>query len=250
MRVSPETYYYSLEKGGIPIGVAASSIDTSKTRVISSDLVRGKFPVGDTVLKIEARSEARFTRGMRLRDFVIRAYGDISPFMIRGVMQEGEDKTIRITTESLGVKPMTTEIVADAPVFIPTIAPLPLMLRRKPRVGDSINVSMYDPMSRQLRDVTMKIQADSLFLLADSAALDSATGRWVKVHQDSVRGWRITARNSPLTAWVDEAGRLVAASESGGTSMVRTAFEIAFSNWRLDNPTTPPIPKRRQQRRR
>ena len=248
MRVSPETYYYSLEKNGVPIGVAASSIDTSKTRVISSDLIRGKFPAGDTVFRIEARSEARFTRGMRLRDFVIRAYGDIKPFMIRGVMQEGEEKTLRVTTESLGVKPITTEAIADAPVFIPTMAPLPLLLRREPEIGDSINVSMYDPMSRSLHDVTMRIEADSLFLVADSAALDSASGRWVKVHQDSLRGWRITRRNGQLTAWVDASGRLIAASEPGGISMVRTAFEIAFSNWRLDNPNSAPIPKRRRHR--
>jgi hypothetical protein len=101
-----------------------------------------------------------------------------------------------------------------------------------------VRVSLFDPMSRGLHDVTLSIQADSLFLIADSAAFDSTSGRWVKAHQDSVRGWRITRRSSPLTAWVDQGGRLLAATEPGGISLIRTTFEIAFANWRLDNPVT------------
>ena len=235
MRVSPETFYYTLQKDGRNIGVAASAIDTSRTRVISTDLVRGKFPSGNDTLRLEFRSEARFTRGMRLRNFTLRGDGDITPFMLRGVMQEGEDKTLRLTIEKKGGRPITKESIADAPVFIPTMASLPLMLTREPKIGDSVRVSLFDPMSRGLKTVTMHLEADSLFLIADSATFDSTANHWVKAHQDSIRGWRVTPRNAPVTAWVDAAGRLVAASEPGGLSMIRTAFEIAFANWKIDN---------------
>ncbi|HEY0241785.1 MAG TPA: hypothetical protein VGC52_03875 [Gemmatimonadaceae bacterium] len=234
MRVSPETFYYTLQQAGKQVGVASSAIDTSKTRVTAADLVRGRFPVGNDTLRLEARSEARFTRGMRLRDFIIRADGDLTPFQVRGVMQEGEEKTLRVTTEPRGERPITQEAIAEAPVFIPTVAPLPLMLTRSPKTGDSVRVAMFDPVSRGLKTVTLRIEADSLFLIADSAAFDSTSNRWVKAHQDSVRGWRITTRSSPVTAWVDAMGRLIAASEPGGISMVRTAFELAFSNWKND----------------
>jgi hypothetical protein len=236
MRISPERYYYTLQQNGSTIGVAMSAIDTSKTRVTAFDLVRGRFPVGNDTLRVEGRSEARFTRGMRLRDFVIRGDGDITPFMIRGVMQEGEEKILRTTTVSRSKrnKPITQEAIADAPVFVPTMAPLTLMLTRSPKIGDSVRVSMYDPTSRNLKTTTMRIQADSLFLVADSATFDSTSNRWVKARQDSLRGWRITGRTSPITVWVDAGGRLIAASEPGGISMVRTAFEIAFANWKIE----------------
>lgn len=233
MRVSPETFYYTLEQNGHQVGVASSAIDTSKTRVIASDLVRGRFSIGNDTLRVEGRSEARFTRGMRLRDFIIRADGDLTPFMLRGVMQDGEEKTLRLTTETKGARPVTKETVAEAPVFIPTISPLPLMLTRAPKIGDSVKVALFDPVSRGLKNVTLHIQADSLFLIADSAAFDSTSNRWFKVRQNSLRGWRITDRHSPVTAWVDAAGRLIAASEPGGVTMTRTAFEIAFANWML-----------------
>ena len=232
MRVSPETFYYSLHQGDTQVGVAASTVDTSKTRVIATDMVRGRFPVGNDTLRIEGRSEARFTRGMRLNDFMIRASGDLNPFQIRGVMQEGESKTLRITTEHKGERPITQEAIAEAPVFVPTVAPLPLLLTREPKIGDTVRVSLFDPMSRGLKTVTLHIEADSLFLIVDSASFDSTANRWVKAHQDSVRGWRITRAGSPLTAWVDKAGRLVAASEPGGIRMVRTAYELAFENFK------------------
>jgi len=234
MRVSPATFYYTLEQAGKQVGVASSAIDTSKTRVIASDLVRGRFPTGNDTLRVEARSEARFTRGMRLRDFVIRADGDLNPLLLRGVIQEGEEKTLRVTSEAKGARPVTLESLADAPVFIPTASPLPLMLTRVPKIGDSVKVALFDPLSRDLKKVTLRIYADSLFLVADSATFDSTSNHWVKAHQDSVRGWRITDSKSPVTAWVDRAGRLIAASEPGGVQMVRTAFEIAFANWNLD----------------
>lgn len=252
LRVSPATYYYTLQQGEKQVGAASSAIDTSKTRVISADFVRGEIPVGKEVLRLEARSEARFTRGLRLRDFIMRAVGDVTPFTLQGVMQEGEKKTLRITTETKGERPITQEAVATQPVFVPTMSPLLLMLTKNPKVGDTARVTIFDPLSRGLREVTMKIEADSLFLVADSAGFDSTSGRWLKAHQDSVRGWRITGKSSPLTAWVDASGRLLAASGPGGVSLVRTAFELAFENWRIDHlasPGTaapPPVGRRRR----
>ena len=245
MRVSPATYYYALTQGGKQVGAASSSIDTSKTRVIATDFVRGEIPVGGDVLKMEARSQARFTRGMRLRDFTVQAVGDLAPFTLRGVMQEGEENTLRVTMEPKGQRAITTERIALQPVFVPTMSPLPLILSREPRTGDSARVSMFDPVSRVLHEITLRIEADSLFLVADSAAFDSTAGRWVKARQESVRGWRITGRSAPLTAWVDATGRLLAASEPGGISMVRTAFELSFENWRIDHPAATKVAKRR-----
>ena len=247
MRVSPATYYYVLEQGGRQVGAASSALDTTDTRIVSTDFVRGEIPVGDDVLRMEARSEARFTRGMRLRDFVIRAVGDLTPFLLRGAIQEGEDKTLRITVENQGEKPITQEAVVTIPVFTPTVSPLPLMLGKNPKTGDTARVALFDPMTRAVREVTIRVEADSLFLVADSAHLDTASGRWVKARQDSLRGWRITGRNAPITVWVDAEGRLIAASEPGGISLVRTVFEIAFENWRLDHPapSQPLTPRKR-----
>jgi hypothetical protein len=41
--------------------------------------------------------------------------------------------------------------------------------------------------------------------------------------------------------WVDASGRMISAAAPNGISVMRTAFEIAFENWRLDQ-TSPPQP--------
>jgi hypothetical protein len=112
------------------------------------------------------------------------------------------------------------------------------MLRAEPKIGDSISVAIFNPLTRTVDPVTLRIQADSLFLVADSAAMDSTSGRWVKAHQSSVRGWRVGDAPPFQRMWVDASGRLLAAEEPDGISVVRTSFELSFDNWKLDH--TPP----------
>lgn len=235
MRVSPDTYYYTLQQSGVPVGAASSSVDTTKQRIIAVDFLRGAIPTGNKVIRLEARSEARFTRGMHLRDFVIKAIGDLTPFTLRGVMQEGEDKTLRITTLDGRARPITHEVVPEQPVFVPTMAPLPLMLKGEPKIGDSISVAVFNPLSRSVDQVTLHIQADSLFLVPDSAAFDSTSGRWIKAHQSSIRGWKIGGAPPAQTMWVDVSGRVLAAEEPEGVTASRTTFELSFENWKIDH---------------
>ena len=108
------------------------------------------------------------------------------------------------------------------------------MLGKSHKPGTALTVGMFDPLSRSVKKVRLRIHQDSLFTVTDSAALDSATGRWVPAHQDTVRGWFITGDVPTVVAWADESGRILQASEAGGLSISRTTFEIAFENWRLD----------------
>ncbi|MEJ7760843.1 MAG: hypothetical protein WKF55_14770 [Gemmatimonadaceae bacterium] len=235
LRISPATWYYILEQNGNQVGAASSAIDTTTSMILSSDFLRGAVPVGPDTLRLEARSEASFTRGLRLRDFNVRATGDLAPLALRGVMQKGEDNTLLLTSKNEGDRAITQEMIVSRALFVPTMSPLPLLLRGTPRIGDTAQVAIFDPVSRRIRDVTMRIEADSLFLVSDSARFHSPTGRWVRARQASVRGWRITTPEAPITAWVDASGRLLAASEPGGISLVRTTFELSFENWRLAN---------------
>ncbi|HUQ48046.1 MAG TPA: hypothetical protein VM053_07355 [Gemmatimonadaceae bacterium] len=238
MRVSPEVFYYTVHRGGVAVGSASSSVDTLKDRIVAIDFLRGAIPQGKDTIKFEVRAEARLTRGMRLRDFVVKAVGEMPPFTLRGVMQEGEDKTLRVTTlDGKRGRPVTNESVPDRPVFLATFAPLPLMLKGDPKIGDSISVAVFSPLSRTVEPVTLRIEADSLFLVPDSATMDSTTGRWIKAHQSSVRGWRIGSAPPLQKIWVDASGRLLSSEEPGGISIVRSTYELSFANWKLDHMT-------------
>ncbi len=54
------------------------------------------------------------------------------------------------------------------------------------------------------------------------------------MHFDTVRAFRIEERSggSPTTAWIDAQGHIVRAANAAGFSMERTAFELAYVNFR------------------
>lgn len=239
MKVSPATYYYRLEQDNQQIGAASSALDTTTALLVATDFVRAVVPVGKDTLQIQARSVARFSRTLSMRDFILKAEGDLSPFLLRGVIQgEGTARKLQLTTEIPKKRPTTEEFDIAGLVFVPTVAPIPLMLGRPPKTGEVLPVAMFDPLTRSVKNVNLRIQKDSLFTVTDSASFDSTAGRWVKGHDETVQGWLITGDVPTITAWVDAQGRLLAASEPGGISLMRTTFEMAFDNWRLDRAAT------------
>jgi hypothetical protein len=235
MRVSPATYYYRLDQGPAQVGVGSSSIDTTTTRLIATDFLRAAIPSGKRTFRFQARSEARFTRALSLQDFLLKVEGDLTPYLLRGVVQgEGRSRKLQISTEPLKKRPTTAAYDIAGLVFVPTVAPLPLMLGMPPVAGSTVASLIYDPLSKSIRNVTLRIEKDSLFTVTDSASLDSASGHWLKAHEDTVRGWQITGNVPTTVIWVDASGRMIAARVQGGISIMRTAFEIAFENWRID----------------
>jgi hypothetical protein len=239
MKVSPATYYYRLEQNNQQIGAASSALDTTTALLVATDFVRAVVPVGNDTLGLQARSVARFSRTLSMKDFILKAEGDLSPFLLRGVIQgEGSARKLQLTTELPRKRPTTEEFDVAGLVFVPTVAPIPLMLGRQPKTGEVLPLAMFDPLTRTVKKVNLRIQKDSVFTVIDSASFDSTTGRWVKAHEEIVRGWLITGDVPTLTAWVDAQGRMIAASEPGGISLRRTTFEMAFDNWRLDRAAT------------
>ena len=76
------------------------------------------------------------------------------------------------------------------------------------------------------------------FTVPDSARFDAGRRRWTTARRDSVHAWRIaTDGPSAVRAWVDDQGRVVEMQHALGFSLHRTAYEIAFENWRLDGRT-------------
>ena len=238
-KVSPATYYYLLEQNNQQIGAASSALDTTTALLVATDFVRAVVPVGKDTLQMQARSVARFSRALSMKDFIVKAEGDLSPFLLRGVIQgEGTARKLQLTTEIPKKRSTLEEFDIAGLVFVPTVAPIPLMLGRLPKTGEMLPVAMFDPLSRSVKNVNLRIQKDSLFAVTDGAAFDSTSGRWSKAHEESVQGWLITGDVPTITAWVDAQGRLLAASEPGGISLMRTTFELAFDNWRLDRAAT------------
>ena len=231
LRVSPETFYYIVEQGGQQIGFASSAIDTTGRGFVLRDAFSADFPIGGQLHRATAQSEVNLSRGMVLTSFTVQFSADSTLTSVHGDA-EG-DSAIRYVIASASSAPDSQRLRTNGPVLLPTLVPLAVMLGEKPKVGRVFTVPMFDPTSMGTREMSVSIQAESLFTVPDSAALDPATGKWRIVHSDTVRAWKVGGADSHyLAGWMDERGRLVESSQGGGLLLRRTAFEVAFENWR------------------
>ena len=108
------------------------------------------------------------------------------------------------------------------------------MLGGRPRIGSTYSLNLFDPMTLADRPVEIKVTAESTMVVPDSADSDSLARHWFPVRWDTLHAWRIEQRANglALVSWIDDVGRVVSASSPVGFRMDRTAYEIAYENFR------------------
>jgi hypothetical protein len=109
----------------------------------------------------------------------------------------------------------------------------------EPQVGQTYAIRIFDPLLLKERDMAVTIMAESTLVVPDSASFDAATGLWVAARWDTLQAWQISQDMGGISveAWIDELGQVIRATSPVGFSMERTAFEIAFENFRGRNPS-------------
>lgn len=226
LTVQPATFYYLVERDGQTIGAASSSIDTTIKSLVSQEYFVGDFssPSGK-IGRTSARWLTTLSRGFRLQRTTIGIMRGTLPFSIRAVVPE--DTTLMVTFSGSGSVTPPARLSFTPPLFTPALAPVVFMLGGPRDVGRVQTISVFDPTTRTVLRPELKIHAESLFTVVDSAAAGAA-GNWVAAHRDTVRAWRVESTPAGISAWVDAEGRVVAARMPGGFSVSRTAFEIAF----------------------
>ena len=238
MRVTPGALFYGVTQGREQIGFASSTVDTVATGIAMSDLFVADLPVGGALHRASARSEVFLTRALVLDSFALTLDSEAGGVRVTGRPQG--DSVLVIAIASGGEPADTQRVKVRGPVFLPTLVPLAVMLSREPDVGDRRTLTVFDPTAMSPRQVTVRIAAESLFTLTDSARFDQATKRWVPALTDTVRAWRLESEGGTddtkarLAGWVDAQGRMVRLTQPGELAMQRMAYEIAYENWRLD----------------
>jgi hypothetical protein len=100
--------------------------------------------------------------------------------------------------------------------------------------------------------VSLRIAAETTFVVNDSSAFDSKNGRWRGAQPDTLKAFRImtdtAAGAAGFSGWIDEQGRVVQMSQLG-LDLRRLPYEVAFENWRLATAQgggrTAPVPEDR-----
>src|SRR5204862_319089 len=129
-----------------------------------------------------------------------------------------------------------TRVPLNRPIVLPTLLPLRLAFGEELKPGKTYSLRLFDPVLLAERDVAVTIAPESTLVVADSADYDSTAMAWVPVHFDTVRAFRIEQERGGVraSAWIDAAGHIVRVTSGGdgGFTMERSAFEIAYENFR------------------
>src|SRR5438105_9000322 len=125
--------------------------------------------------------------------------------------------------------PAASHRAADAAAPAPGV-------RGRAQARQDVLDAIFDPLLLSERDVAVTIAPESTLVVADSADYDSTAMAWVPVHFDTVRAFRIEQERGGVraSAWIDAAGHIVRVTSGGdgGFTMERSAFEIAYENFR------------------
>ena len=238
--IAPGANFYAVTRDSARVGYASSTLDTSATGIHLTESLVAESEAPGGVRRLAARSLVNMTRGMNLVNFQFELGESYQPYKVFG--RVANDTTLEVVVTAGAAPPDTARLPMHGPLMLPTTMPLALALEQRPKVGRRFVYQLYDPLVGTIDHDTVRVRAESVFVLTDSASLDPASTRWVAAHQDTVRAWRIESSGGEMLAgWVDEKGRLVQAAPLGNFVLRRTAYEIAFQNWSLDSKEHPRV---------
>ena len=236
--IAPGAEYYTVTADSLLVGYASSTIDTSATGIHVTELLIAESQAPGGVRRLASRSLVNLTRGMKLVNFQFELGESYVPYKVFGRVEN--DTSLMLIVSAGTAAPDTSRVPLRGALMLPTTVPLAVTLEQRPKVGRRFTYHVYDPLTGTVDVDTVRVRAESLFVLTDSAALDAGTTRWAAAHQDTVRAWRLEqAGGGLIEGWVDEKGRLVQATPLGHFTLRRTAYEIAFQNWSLDTKEHP-----------
>lgn len=231
--VAPGAEYYTVSTGDRQIGFASSTIDTVPGAFQITDLVLADLARNGKTQRVSARSRVVLSRALRLRRFRYELGAGFAPYRATGTVTG--DTLLTLVVESGRAGADTQRVRIPGPLYLPTMVPMVIALGERPAVGSTHRFLVFDPLTDSLSHVAVRVAAESLFVLPDSARWDPVAARWVSAHRGTVRSWRIvqdgTHGPGPLTGWIDGRGRMVEASPLPQFRIRRTAYEIAFENW-------------------
>lgn len=230
--ISPGAQFYRLSLGAQQLGYASTTVDTLGDSIRLVDVLVLDLPSLGHLGRTAGRSVTTLDRALRLLDVTTEIDGAAERYTARGTLTP--DNVLRFGVASAGDSGVASVAPGDG-IELPSLWPLRMAFGGRLRRGRNAAVRVLDPFTLELRTRAFRVAADSTFIVPDSADFDSTTMAWVPVRFDTVRAVRVEASGSgegPLTWWVDAQGHVVRATLPLGFSIERTAFELAYENFR------------------
>jgi hypothetical protein len=230
--VSPGAQFYRLSLGAQQLGYASTTVDTLGDSIRLVDVLVLDLPSLGSLGRNSGRSVTTLDRALRLLNVTSETDGTAERYTARGALTP--DNVLRFTVTSDRDSGIASVAPGDG-IELPSLWQLRMAFGGRLRRGRHTTTRVLDPFTLELRTRAFQVDADSTFIVPDSADFDSTTMAWVPVRFDTVRAVRIDVSGpgeGPLTWWVDAQGHVVRGTLPLGFTIERTAFELAYENFR------------------
>src|SRR4051812_28979389 len=229
LRVNQATTFFAVSRDSGLVGYSSSVIDTTPSTFTVTDYLVTE--IGGPRPRSTSRAKITLTRTLKLREFESSVQSNSVNIHASGKVFG--DTALTYSVSSGGKPAVTRTIALDGVVLLPQLVPLAIALTTRPEIGRSYSFPVFDPSRQEVVKVESTIRAESVFVISDSAVLDSTTRHWRTEHSDTVRAWQVASTPGGFNGWLDEAGHVVKTAELG-SNVDRTSYEQAFENWVLD----------------
>ena len=224
--LSPGVNFYTLEASGRSVGLATSRLDTVPEGFVLEDFMSLELPALGQTGRAVVRTEVEVSKALVMQRFSFSLDSDVGQYQVKGSV-EG-DTLLNVELDSgRGVETLQQHL-EQPPVFA-AMVPIRVAIGEGLEVGSRVQIPVFDPSTLSNRTVEVEVFAHDTIVVADSADVNQANGRWEPARWDSIPVWRIGETFGGLTieSWIDEDGRVIKAESPIGFSMRKTEYELA-----------------------
>jgi hypothetical protein len=181
--------------------------------------------------RTDRRTLVNLTNSLGLRDFESTVGSEHNRYTIHGSVTDDSTITVEVrqpnSTTSAHI-PLTESTVLSEYI------PLRLAFRNDLSVGDTVPLAELDPAVLTKTNTRFVVAAESTIVFPDSAAWDSVAGSWKAARWDTLMAWYVEPVDGTgsVSMWVGSLGQIISATYQSGVTWQRTAFEVAFHNFR------------------
>lgn len=238
-RIEPGGAYFAVLARGRQIGQVNITVDTMVDAVRVTEILTLDLPAGDSTRPLARRTDFVLSRSLQLRGYTAQVFGGGGIDRTDGTV--GEDSILTLT--AFDGEPQQTgqgRYLLRPDAVLAVVLPFRVALGGRFRNGERFVMPVFDALTGTTQPATIRITAESTFVVADSAVWDSVANRWTGVAFDTFPSLRLEydVANVPTVSWAEAGGTIVAGEIAGGVRLERGAFEMVRNNYRMTRRST------------
>lgn len=236
-RLPPTTTFYALLAGSQQVGFRSITTDTLPDGLRVTSRIDVDVPLPLAARRLLITTEALYDQRLRLVGFTTTVSGEAGQQTLVASVQG--DSTLDVVVSGRGqTRPDTVRLLLPQGVLLPDAVSIGLAAAGDLKPGAAASVPVLDPVELTISDWRIRVGAESLFVVADSAVNDSASGEWHPAGLDTVRAVRAdwVEFGLPVRAWIDRRGAVLIRETPLGLTERRGPYEIVNSGYTRRRP--------------